>query len=278
MRRLQPALLVALQEARRDGRAFSITSYHLKESDPLSAILDEMENCDTGFQSEGKGSTAKTEEDDLLKSADLSPPPAADARVRLEEAKRRRLQSQLKDVSEELSALLNERSRAAAQEANKMYVPARAAKTFLSSAELVQEKSPQEFIPDEKSVDAVAKLPSLQHSGCAAVVTLVGVVTEAPREVKAIFPGGTVENKCTEFSVSYEIPFVRANASMRVAVRAVGATLSTFALECVGVGDVVHVLGHLAPEAAPGKESQSCVLYVLPAGGNISVVLSKASG
>lgn len=259
-------------------RAISTTRCHYKDPDPLDALFEEMDNCDTSAHSHASEPPTKTEEVGESHAAKASSSPASDARVRLEKAKQRRLQRQLKDVGEELSALLDEKSRAAAQEANKAYVPSRAAKTFLSSAELIQEKAPQEFVPDEKSEEELAKVPSLQHSGCAAVITMVGVVAEDPRDANAVFPGEESESSCVEFTVHYEIPFMRSGTSMAVTVRAVGATLSAFARENVSVGDVVHVLGHLAPLGAPGRGGSLCAIYVLPAGGNISVVLSKAAG
>ncbi|KPA83069.1 hypothetical protein ABB37_02785 [Leptomonas pyrrhocoris] len=258
-------------------RALSTTTRLLRDADPLSVLFEEVENCDTSVHSQGSSTSAKLEESDASRTVQSSPPPSSDARVRLEEAKQKRLKRQLKDVGDELNALLNEKGRVAAQVANKAYVPARAAKTFLSSAELIQEKAPQEFVADEQSAEELVKVPLLQHSGCSAVITMVGVVAKAPQQVSVTFPGGYAESGCVEFTVRYEIPFVQASTSMLVTVRAVGATLSTFVQENVSVGDVVHVLGHLAPFNTPGKDGSLCAIYVLPAGGNVTVVLSKAA-
>jgi ElaB/YqjD/DUF883 family membrane-anchored ribosome-binding protein len=257
-------------------RAFSTVPLLRKGADPLDSLFEEMENCDTSVHSDNRETSAKLECNEPSPVVTSSLLPTSDARLRLEEAKHRRLQRQLKDVGEELNELLNEKGRAAAQESSKVYVPSRAGKTFLSSAELIQEKSPQEFVADEKNAEKLSRLPSLQHSGCSAVITMVGVVMGAPHEVSIVIPGDSTKSTCVEFSVRYEIPFVVARTSTVITVRAVGATLSTFARENVCAGDVVHILGHLAPFDTPGESNSLCAVYVLPAGGNISVVLSKA--
>ncbi|KPI88708.1 hypothetical protein ABL78_2168 [Leptomonas seymouri] len=259
-------------------RAVSTTTRLLKDADPLCALFEEMESCDTSVHSKGSSTPAKVEEADVSRAVKSSSPPMLDARVRLEGAKQRHLQRQLKDVGEELRALLSEKGRAAAQDANKAYVPAQTAKVFLSSAELIQDKAPQQFVADEKSAEELAKAPSLQRSGCSAVITMVGVVSKAPQQVNVVFPGVNSESSCIEFMVRYEIPFVQTSTSMLVTVRAVGTTLSTFVQENVHVGDVVHVLGHLAPLSTPSNGDGLCAIYVLPAGGNVSVVLSHTTG
>ncbi|KAG5498586.1 hypothetical protein JKF63_02872 [Porcisia hertigi] len=247
------------------------------DSDPLNAVFSEIDSCDTSVHAE------KLEPPKIVVASSAPATPSnstssvSDTKVRLEEAKHKRLQRQLKDATEELDALLNESRRMTAAESSNKYLPAKAAKTFLSSAELIQEKSPQEFVASKSSKAELEHLPVLRHSGCSAVVTLVGVVTEPPTSVTVDLPGVGEATNCVEFAVRYDVPFFQAQTSMGIAVRTVGASLCTFAKEGVGVGDVVHILGHLVPLTEPNSKGHLCCVYVLPAGGNVSVVLLKTA-
>ncbi|CBZ28756.1 conserved hypothetical protein [Leishmania mexicana MHOM/GT/2001/U1103] len=257
-----------------DGiKAPSILNHGADHNDPLNAVFDEIENCDTSVHAEKRESSKMAESSGTPTTPSNTVPSASDTKVRLEEAKHKRLRRQLRDATEELDALLNESSRTTAAVSSAKYVPARAGKTFLSSAELIQEKSPQEFVALENSKAELDRLPVLRHSGCSAVVTLVGVVTEPPTSVSVALPGVNEATNCVEFAVRYDVPFFQMQTSMWIAIRTVGASLSAFAKESVGVGDVVHLLGHLVPLTEPNSKGHLCCVYVLPAGGNMSVLL-----
>ncbi|KAG5472297.1 hypothetical protein LSCM1_03696 [Leishmania martiniquensis] len=246
-------------------------------SDLLNAVFDEIESCDISVHTEKRELPKTTELSSAPTSQCSTVPSISDKKVRLEEAKHKRLRRQLRDATAELDALMDENKRAVAAGSSARYMPARAAKTFLSSAELVQEKSPQEFVALENSKAELDHLPTLRHSGCSAVVTLVGVVTDAPTRVSVALPGVSGKTNCVEFAVRYDVPFFQTQTSMSISIRAVGASLSAFAAESVAVGDVVHILGHLVPIAEPNSEGHLCCVYALPAGGNISVVLAKGT-
>ncbi|KAG5497843.1 hypothetical protein GH5_02634 [Leishmania sp. Ghana 2012 LV757] len=254
----------------------SVPNHAVDDSDPLNAVFDEIESCDISVHTEKRELPKMTEVGGAPTSPSNTVPSSSDTQVRLEEAKQKRLRRQLRDATEELEALLSENRQSAATGSSARYVPARAAKTYLSSAELVQEKAPQEFVALENSKSELDHLPTLRHSGCSAVVTLVGIVTDPPRSVSVALPGVSEATNCVEFAVRYDVPFFEAQTSMGIAIRAVGASLSAFAKESVAVGDVVHILGHLVPLAEPNSKGHLCCVYALPAGGNISVVLAKA--
>ncbi|GET90678.1 hypothetical protein, conserved [Leishmania tarentolae] len=251
----------------------SVLSHAAGHSDPLNAVFDEIENCDTSVHAEKRESPKMAEPSGTPTSPSNTFSSVTDTKVRVEEAKHKRLRRQLKDATEELHALLNERSQMSAAVSGAKYVPARTAKTFLTSAELVQEKSPQEFVALENSKEELDRLPALRHSGCSAVVTLVGVVTEPPTSVNVALPGVSDVTNCVEFAVRYDVPFFQVQTSMLIAIRTVGASLCAFAKERVDVGDVVHLLGHLVPLTEPNGKGHLCCIYVLPAGGNMSVLL-----
>ncbi|AIO00314.1 hypothetical protein LPMP_300790 [Leishmania panamensis] len=258
-------------------KAPSVSNHDVDDSDPLNTVFDEIESCDTSVHVERREWPKMPEPSGAPTRACNTVPSVLDTELRLEEAKHKRLRRQLKDATEELDALLNESRRTTAAVSSAMYVPARAAKTFLSSAELVQEKLPQEFVALENSKAELDHLPALRHSGCSAVVTLVGVVTESPTSVSVVLPGVSEATNCVEFAVRYDVPFFQAQTSMGIVIRTVGASLSAFAKESVGVGDVVHILGHLVPLTEPSSKGHLCCVYVLPAGGNMSVILMKAT-
>lgn len=243
-------------------------------TDSIDALFDEMERCDTSNHSEGRHTSQKSAATKVPDAAH-TPLVVKGAKLKLEIAKNLRLQHQVDEAKEELKTLLTEKKKEATRALQREYLPSASAKSFLSSTELIQEKSPQHFTADEMGREMLQQLPHLQHSGCAAVVTMVGSVISVPNPAKVLLPNVEIPEPVCDFVVKYDIPFLPEPKSLNVLVRAMGATLSAFAKEHVAQGDVVHILGHLAPHPLLGEESTSCAVYVLPAGGNISVVLSK---
>nr|CCC90945.1 conserved hypothetical protein [Trypanosoma congolense IL3000] len=199
--------------------------------------------------------------------------------LRMELSKKEHLQRQLREVRDRAAMTRNELIRKEEAKRHARYVVSPPAMLHLSTAELVQEGSPQCFVPAEDSSERLPSLPRLKSSGNVAVVTLVGRVlspaTLHSSQSTSKGDEGTLVDENGPYArllVEYKVPFLSAKLTT-VQVRCYGATLSSFAAQHVREGDLVHVLGHLLPIDMQSPGDPTFCICALPVGGNISVVL-----
>ncbi|EPY24216.1 hypothetical protein STCU_07291 [Strigomonas culicis] len=162
------------------------------------------------------------------------------------------------------------------------HVPSAPAKSYLSSQELIAEKSPQHFLAKDLCVTPSSPAPPpLTACGSVAVTSLVGCVVQPAFELPAgALPrrvDGAAEGEFTDLGVEFVIPFTSsAPLKAKALVRCYGSTLSSFARTYVSVGDVVHVLGHMAPMMAGDRGEYAVAVCALPIGGNLTIVVPSA--
>ncbi|CCW61715.1 unnamed protein product [Phytomonas sp. EM1] len=232
-------------------------------------FLSELESCNIY-------DSPKTSETESKKStdADLDVPGKLLSQIKSEEARKRKLEQAIEDVEEEIEVLKHEKDLITKRNKLEQYLPTFPAKSFLTSAELTVEGSPQNFIPS--SVEKLSELPCLRSCGSAAVVSLVGQVCKKQSLSR-------IENKentslkdsliFLDFHINYEIDFFGKIVPSTALVRAFGVTFCTFAAEHLNDGDTVHVLGQLVPNS--NTDPVCLMVCVFPVGGNISVIIRR---
>ncbi|CBH11719.1 hypothetical protein, conserved [Trypanosoma brucei gambiense DAL972] len=206
-------------------------------------------------------------------------PESEDRDIRAETSKQKHLQRQLQEVWDRVAMAKVEEEKEEGVRRRSRYVVSPPAILHHSTAELVQENSPQHFVPAEDSSGKLSALPHVESPGSVAVVTLVGRVlsavgshgsSETSRDDRDLL---TDEDELhARFLVEYNVPF-RTLKPVVVQVRCYGATLLSFAERYVKKGDVVHVLGHVLPLEVRSPEDPVLCVCALPFGGNVSVVL-----
>ncbi|ORC90997.1 uncharacterized protein TM35_000074210 [Trypanosoma theileri] len=206
-----------------------------------------------------------------------------DAEIRAELAKQEHLQRLLQETHDQTAMTKREEVKAEEVRRHSRYVASPPAGLHLSTAELIQEKSPQHFSPAEDSSTRLSSLPQLNTPGSVAVVTLVGkVLSEATMHgngnLEETDNTSAAENgPHARMLVQYSVPFLPTPTPVTVQVRCYGATLASFVQQHVRMGDLVHVLGHVLPLHVQAAGDPAFCVCALPVGGNISVVFSAES-
>lgn len=305
--------------------ALRYTSTNTTQDDSLDALLKTIDGVDTNRAGaldlaigqkrlardvRGGSTTPQSNSDNICKKSQLNEIATSamsddQSQTNAKYIQESLLQSQLHSAQQELKFLQLKLSNLNQSSTREKYVPAESAKKFLSSSELIAEKSPQHFIKDTNSNEKLSRSPQLQSSGCVASISLVGRVVTEPSKVgyksdskssikrrddanRGVSDESSRHNDssdistflddsdtcCADFTVEYEIPFATVHKTTSVHVRCYGSTLSTFALECVKQNDVVHVLGSFVPLHNRHSSEHTAAVCVLPVGGNITVVLS----
>ncbi|KEG13039.1 hypothetical protein DQ04_01251120 [Trypanosoma grayi] len=280
MRRVLPWRVVSLGLARR----FNSDSL-------LDDIFSELSVCDiTQRPSQSKAQTAASSKGRVVGSSsgaagpmETSAPAEEEAELRAELSKQEQLLRQVQEAMEQAAMAEKEEVKAEEVRRHARYTASPPAALHLSTAELIQEKSPQHFTPAKDSSARLSALPRLESPGSVAVVTLVGrVLSEvtAHGEEEEEYSKGTKDSSVSEdgpharFLVQYSVPFLPSSRPVKVQVRCYGATLASFSEKHVKPGDLVHILGHLLPLESNSADDPVFCVCALPVGGNISVVLS----
>lgn len=279
--------LSSLRWCSSDKRPDSTSTRRTGEADALDGIFEELEKCDTrsSTSAPARGSSAtptapnqaEAKRDRPLESLDYD-----DLRVREAHLKQLRLKRLIKDTEEEVRALSVEHKQEMDGSRLREYVPSQPAKPYLTTAELIQEKSPQHFYPDGDDAHAsLDGVPMLEASGSTAVVSLVGRVTRDSRGPSSHQASGSAVSSADscDIEVEYDVTLDSGRVTSRILVRCCGKRLSSFARDIVREGDLVHVLGNLliSPHSSDSGTA-GVVVCVLPVGGNISVLLLRDGG
>ncbi|PWV08516.1 hypothetical protein C3747_89g129 [Trypanosoma cruzi] len=230
-----------------------------------------METSTSSKKMNGGGTTATPVETATAEEADIL----------AELSKQQHLQRLVQEARDQAALSQAEEAKKGEVRRHARYVVSPPAALHLSSAELIQEKSPQHFTPAGDSSRRLSALPQLNSPGTVAVVTLVGKVLSVAQMHGG--EGSIEENSVTavdengphaRFLVQYNVPFLPSSRPVTVQVRCYGATLASFAKRYIKLGDLVHVLGHVLPLDSSSADGPSFCVCALPVGGNISVVLS----
>ncbi|RNF15495.1 uncharacterized protein Tco025E_05515 [Trypanosoma conorhini] len=250
----------------------------------LHDIFSELDACDITQRSkhlktEGSTSSKKTTSGGAT-AAPAEAATAEEADILAETSKQQHLQRLLQEARDQAALSQAEEVKKRELRRHACYVASPPAALHLSTAELIQEKSPQHFTPAEDSSTRLSALPHLESPGTVAVVTLVGkVLSEAQIHGEEGSTDDTNDTSGDEngpharFLVQYSVPFLPSSRPVTVQVRCYGVTLSSFAARHVKVGDLVHVLGHVLPLDVSTTGGPAFCVCALPVGGNISVVL-----
>ncbi|KAG8340079.1 hypothetical protein ERJ75_000716900 [Trypanosoma vivax] len=199
--------------------------------------------------------------------------------IRTELSKQEQLQHMLQEARGQAALARSEGAKMVEAQRHSRYVASPPAALNLSSAELIQERSPQHFTPAKDSSRLLA-LPRVKSPGTVAVVTLVGKVLLAATmhgDDNSEETGDTLmaeDGPHARLLVQYTVPFLPSSGPISIQVRCYGATLASFAREYVKVGDLIHVLGHIMPLEVNSPDDPVFCVCALPVGGNISVVLA----
>ncbi|KAH9579739.1 hypothetical protein LSM04_000568 [Trypanosoma melophagium] len=256
----------------------------------LDDIFSELSTCDitqrqsplkTQKVSPSKGTLNSNGNSNSGVSTPANTAAPEDAEIRAELVKQEHLQRLLQETRDQMAMTKREAVKAEEVQRHSRYVVSPPAALHLSTAELIQEKSPQHFSSAEDSSTRLSSLPQLSAPGSVAVVTLVGkVLSEATMHGDGTLEetddtSATAENgPHARMLVQYSVPFLPTPTPVTVQVRCYGATLASFVKEHVRMGDLVHVLGHVLPLNVQSAGDPVFCVCALPVGGNISVVLS----
>lgn len=241
----------------------------LGNSDVLDGILAELDGCETSDRSHPVQRTAPSV--GKVTKETLPAQTGSSSKLNAEEARNQRLLRLVKESEIEYAAIAHAQEKASAASDLKSFISSSSAVQYYSSAELTAEKSPQHFVASKNVGDGNTVYSVGGHMS---VVSVVGTVVfsgcQKSSGAAAQQANQHQEDPVVSFSVEYDSPVDRhGRCCVRVECR--GCSITSFVNESVRNGDVVHLLGEL------GCSNGTPTVYVLPRGGNVSVIIPKVT-